>query len=336
MDLIHTCHAVLVTLGKLERFGAADMSNAHTRVVPDSAGYRALLTATGAIPWKLDWTSRRFSYFGPQVEALLGWPPSSWVSVEDWASRMHPADREWVVDSRMTQSQSGVDHESEYRALTRDGRYVWVRDVVHVVHDADGAVHSLLGFLFDIGERKQIARQLVTLKKEIEEFSQRDGLTGVASRRRLDEALALEWDLARRHRHPLSMLMMDIDFFRQYNDRYGHVEGDACLKRVGWVLNSAATRARDILARFGGDEFVLLLPETDEVAASKLAARCRSLVLAEQIPHDASPAASVLTISVGVCTVVPGDGDDPASLVDLADRRMRQAKEQGRNCVVAS
>jgi diguanylate cyclase (GGDEF)-like protein/PAS domain S-box-containing protein len=315
--------------------GIGEMVDIDNRMAPGSAVYKTLLESTRAIPWKIDWDSKQFAYIGPQIEALLGWAPSSWVSVGDWASRMHPADREWVVDFCVAQSQAGVDHEADYRALTRDGRYVWIRDVVHVVRNPDGTVDSLVGFMFDISERKRTEQQLISLQKEMEELSFRDGLTGVANRRRFDAIVELEWGNARRNQQPLSMLMMDIDYFKQYNDRYGHLEGDACLKHVARILNSAATRARDLLARFGGEEFVLVLPETDEAAACKLAERCRDLILAERIPHEPSPIGPVLTISLGACTVTPSHGDELRPFIDAVDKRLYQAKQQGRNRIVA-
>jgi len=311
------------------------MVDIDNRMTLGSAVYKTLLESTRAIPWKIDWESKQFAYIGPQIEALLGWAPSSWEGVEDWASRMHPEDRGWVVDFCVAQSLAGVDHEADYRALTRDGHYVWIRDVVHVVRRPDGTVDSLIGFMFDISERKRTEQQLISLQKEMEELSFRDGLTGVANRRRFDAIIELEWSNARRNRQPLSLLMMDIDYFKQYNDRYGHLEGDACLKRVARILNSAATRARDLLARFGGEEFVLVLPETDETAAGKLAARCRELILAERIPHESSPIGSALTISVGAGTMIPGHDDALRPFIDAVDKRLYQAKQQGRDRIVA-
>jgi len=315
--------------------GIGEMVDIDNRMTLGSAVYKTLLESTRAIPWKIDWESKQFAYIGPQIEALLGWAPSSWESVEDWASRMHPEDRGWVVDFCVAQSLAGVDHEADYRALTRDGHYVWIRDVVHVVRRPDGTVDSLIGFMFDISERKRTEQQLISLQKEMEELSFRDGLTGVANRRRFDAIIELEWSNARRNRQPLSLLMMDIDYFKQYNDRYGHLEGDACLKRVARILNSAATRARDLLARFGGEEFVLVLPETDETAAGKLAARCRELILAERIPHESSPIGSALTISVGAGTMIPGHDDALRPFIDAVDKRLYQAKQQGRDRIVA-
>ncbi|HWX67943.1 MAG TPA: sensor domain-containing diguanylate cyclase [Rhodanobacter sp.] len=312
------------------------MTGSADNMVLDSAVYKTLLESTRAIPWKINWGSMQFAYIGPQIEALLGWAPSSWVTVEDWASRMHPEDRERVVNFCVAQSQAGVDHEADYRALTRAGDYVWIRDVVHVVRNADGSVDSLIGFMFDISERKQTEQQLIILQKELEELSFRDGLTGVANRRRFDAIMDLEWSNARRNRQPLSLIMLDIDYFKQYNDRYGHLEGDNCLRRVATMLASTATRARDLLARFGGEEFVLVLPETDEAAAHKLAERCREVILDEQIPHTQSAIGPVLTISLGVGSVLPAHGDELLPFIDAVDKRLYTAKQQGRNCIVAA
>jgi diguanylate cyclase (GGDEF)-like protein/PAS domain S-box-containing protein len=301
----------------------------------DSGVYKTLLESTKAIPWKIDWKTMRFAYIGPQIEPLLGWTPESWVSAEDWANRIHPEDREWVVNYCVSQSKEGCDHEADYRALTPDGRYVWIRDVVHVVRDADGEVDCLVGFMFDISERKETEQKLITLQKELEALSFKDGLTGVANRRMLDTVLDTEWTQARRNSRPLSLILIDIDYFKQYNDLYGHIQGDDCLKRVGQVLGSAATRARDLLARFGGEEFALILPETDAAAAKKVAERCRGLLFKEQIPHAGSPVSQILTASFGVGTIIPGHDDQPLTFVESVDRLLYQAKQAGRNRVAA-
>ncbi|UVO20228.1 sensor domain-containing diguanylate cyclase [Stutzerimonas stutzeri] len=300
----------------------------------DSAVYKTLLESTKAIPWKIDWATMTFAYIGPQIEALLGWPQGSWLSANDWAERMHPEDREWVVNFCVAQSQSGLDHEADYRALTRDGRYVWIRDVVHVLRNAAGEVEALVGFMFDISERKQTEQQLLQLQKQLEELSYQDGLTGVANRRMFDSRLQMEWSNAQRNRLPLSLILLDIDYFKQYNDHYGHVRGDDCLKSVGQALSGAAVRPRDLLARYGGEEFVLLLPETDAQAAAQVAERCRQLIRGQNIQHAHSQVAPLLTISLGVGTLIPGPLDQPQAFLERVDRLLYKAKHQGRNQAV--
>lgn len=297
----------------------------------DSTVYKTLLESTKAIPWKIDWATMQFAYIGPQIEALLGWTQDSWKSANDWAERMHPEDREWVVNFCVSQSKSGIDHEADYRALTKEGHYVWIRDVVHVVRNKNGEVDSLIGFMFDISERKKTEEQLANLRKELEEMSYKDGLTGIANRRMFDSVLELEWSNARRSRQPLSLIMLDIDHFKEYNDHYGHIQGDECLIRVARVLSKAATRSRDFIARFGGEEFVLVMPESDAEAAVKVAERCRELIFQEQIPHARSSVGDVLTISLGVGTIMPSHQDIPLAFVEATDKKLYLAKQQGRN-----
>lgn len=307
------------------------MVDIEARAELDGDVYRTLLESTKAIPWKIDWNTMAFAYIGPQIESLLGWEPASWASVQDWIDRMHPEDRAWVVDFCVAQSKDGVDHEADYRALCKNGEYVWIRDVVHVVRDADGAVEALVGFMFDISERKRTEEKLINLQHELERLSFKDGLTGVGNRRCFDAVMKTEWSSAQRSRQPLSLVMLDIDYFKQYNDHYGHIQGDSCLKRVGTVLDSTATRPRDFLARYGGEEFVLVLPETDAESALEVAERCRELIVQEQIPHEKSRVAQMLTVSLGVGTMIPTPGDEPLSFIDAVDRAMYQAKLRGRN-----
>ncbi|WP_109127440.1 sensor domain-containing diguanylate cyclase [Dyella sp. C11] len=312
------------------------MSEIVEKLEEESLVYKTLLESTKAIPWRIQWDNLSFSYIGPQIEELLGWAPDSWVSVQDWAERIHPEDREWAVNFCVAQSKAGVEHEADYRALTKDGDYVWIRDVVHVVRNDSGEVDALVGFMFDISERKRTEQRLIELQRELEALSFKDGLTGIANRRRFDSVFEEDWEQARRSGRPLSLLMLDIDYFKQYNDTYGHVQGDYCLKLVARVLEKTIRRSQDFLARFGGEEFVLVLPDTDAGEASQMAARCHALIEQEWIPHERSMARKSLTMSIGAGTVVPMHGDERLSFLELVDRRLYQAKQRGRNTTVSS
>ena len=316
--------------------GPKDFGSAHGQDVAENPTvYKTLLESTNAIPWKIEWATLRFSYIGPQIENLLGWSPDSWLSVDDWAARMHPEDREFVVNFCVTQSKAGVDHEADYRALTKDGGCVWIRDVVHVVRNDAGEVDSLIGFMFDISERKRAEEKLLRLHEELEALSLTDWLTGIANRRMFDQRLETEWNDSRRSAKPLSLLLVDVDWFKQYNDAYGHVEGDACLRRVAGVLRDAARRPRDMAARFGGDEFSLLLPETDAATAHALARDFAKAVAALRIPHGRSGAGEVVSVSIGVATRSAGDADDAGAFVRVVDQMLYVAKRRGRNRVEA-
>ena len=305
------------------------MSTAIPPAATDSAVYKTLLESTKAIPWRIDWQTMTFSYIGPQIESLLGWTPESWVGINDWVSRMHPDDRDYVVDFCVSQSKAGVDHEADYRALTQDGNYVWIRDVVHVVRK-DGEVEALVGFMFDISERKKTEEHLVHLQKQLEEYSFQDGLTGIANRRMFDTVLEREWANAQRNQTPLSLIMLDIDYFKQYNDHYGHIKGDQCLRLVAQVLSQAANHPRDFIARFGGEEFVWLLPETDAEAARQVAEKCLHLIRQQRIEHEKSGVSSLLTFSLGVGTTTPSRDGAALAFVEQVDKLLYRAKANGR------
>ncbi|EHK66128.1 sensor domain-containing diguanylate cyclase [Achromobacter arsenitoxydans] len=297
----------------------------------DNAMYRTLLESTKAIPWKIDWATMKFAYIGPQIVALLGWTADSWVSVEDWAMRMHPEDREYVVNFCVTQSQAGVDHEADYRALTKDNGYVWIRDVVHVVRNANGEAEALIGFMFDITERKKAEEKLLNLQKELEVLSFKDGLTNIANRRRFDSSFELEWERAGNERRPLSVLLFDVDFFKQYNDLYGHTQGDKCLVEIAQTLSLALDGPRDLVARYGGEEFVVLLPDADAGTALKVAERCQRLLQKKSILHALSPHGRRVTVSIGAGTVVPGGQAQAADFIKAVDEQLYVAKNNGRD-----
>lgn len=297
----------------------------------DFAVYKTLLESTMAIPWKIDWATMRFAYIGPQIEPLLGWKQESWVSVEDWASRIHPDDRDNVVNYCVAQSIAGIDHEADYRALTKDRGFVWIRDVVHVVRNEQGEVDSLIGFMFDISERKRIEHELLKMQRKLEALSFEDGLTRTSNRRLFDQRLAAEWENACGSSLPLSMILLDIDHFKQFNDCYGHVRGDECLVTVAAALKQIGCRAKDVVARYGGEEFVLLLPETDESTALELARRCQRSIEGLAIPHEKSDCSPFVTASVGVGTTIPSAEARPRDFCEMVDKLLYAAKQNGRN-----
>ena len=296
----------------------------------DAAVYKTLLESTRAIPWKIDWASMQFTYIGPQIEEVLGWPQDSWVTVEDWATRMHDDDREEAVNFCVAQSQEGIDHEVDYRALTKNGDYVWIRDVVHVVRKPDGEVDSLIGFMFDITERKHADEEVARLQQELERLSFSDGLTGIANRRLFDQRLEEEWSSVKDTGKPLSLILLDVDCFKQYNDVYGHLAGDECLRRIASTLREV-TDSHALVARFGGEEFAVLLPETGSDAARNLAESILAEIKALAMAHEGSKVASVVTASMGVVTALPDTAATNArALLESVDYQLYAAKANGR------
>lgn len=180
-------------------------------------------------------------------------------------------------------------------------------------------------------------RRLVDLTEKLEahnaslkEVSSQDPLTGIPNRRTFDAAFEQEWNHAMRTGKPLALLLADVDFFKRYNDTYGHQRGDECLRTVANAMRDAARRKVDLVARYGGEEFALLLPETPPVSALLVAGRVLDSLRAMRLPHEATPRGHV-TMSIGVCATVPQAGQDPAELIKTADRALYDAKSKGRN-----
>ena len=162
-----------------------------------------------------------------------------------------------------------------------------------------------------------------------------DELTQLANRRIFDESLRKEWLRMRREQHPLSVIIGDIDFFKRYNDYYGHQKGDACLKAVAECIKSSVHRSTDIVARYGGEEFVVLLPNTPSDGAFRVAEKMRTNVASMNREHTRSKVQNYVTISLGVATLVPPmDGGNPEKLVKMADDALYASKDAGRNLVM--
>jgi diguanylate cyclase (GGDEF)-like protein len=165
-------------------------------------------------------------------------------------------------------------------------------------------------------------------------LAREDALTGLANRRYFDEVLAAEIKRALRSRQGLSLLLCDVDFFKHYNDHYGHVAGDKCLQAIGQILLQTFKRVSDLPARYGGEEFAVIFPDTPAGNVGKIAEKLRQKVMAQAIPHAFSAAADVVTLSFGVVEAPPNRERDAEWYIHKADKALYQAKEKGRNQVV--
>ncbi len=178
----------------------------------------------------------------------------------------------------------------------------------------------------------KLAAQLNDANQELQRLSMMDGLTGIANRRMFDMSLAREWRRCMRLNKPLSVVMLDVDYFKKYNDRYGHQDGDDCLKLVAQAVQRSAPRPGDLVARYGGEEFVMILSDTDEDGANWVAERIRQQVAALNLPHADSDYDHV-TVSCGISSVVPTLDLAAEMLLKSADNALYLSKNQGRNTV---
>ncbi len=158
-----------------------------------------------------------------------------------------------------------------------------------------------------------------------------DGLTEIHNRKGFDETLNRHWRASIRSRSPLSLIMIDIDFFKKYNDRYGHAQGDKCLVQVAQTINDSVKRPQDYVARYGGEEFAVLLPDTEQQGALFIAEKICTAVEALGIAHESSQVGDHVTVSLGAAAMIPNKGDVELSLINLADTALYKAKENGRN-----
>ena len=183
------------------------------------------------------------------------------------------------------------------------------------------------------GKLKEEINKAEALADKLVMISSKDGLTGINNRRRFDEYLENEWNRSARSKSPLSLILCDIDYYKDYNDTYGHLAGDDTLKKVAGVLEHYARRAGDMAARYGGEEFVIILPDTDSDKAVHIAEQIRTAVEDLRVLHKSSKVSNHLTVSLGVATIIPSREQKSKMLINLADEALYQAKNTGRNKV---
>jgi len=195
----------------------------------------------------------------------------------------------------------------------------------------------------DIAKWKEAETQLTKEKHKALELAEKllaisilDGLTGIPNRRNFDQMLAKEWNRSTRASTPLSLIMCDIDHFKSYNDHYGHQKGDNCLIRIATTLQEHARRDGDLATRYGGEEFAIILSSTTLENATEIAEQVRRAVINLSIPHENSKTDNIVTVSIGLATVIPSHNQDSRTLISLADKALYEAKQEGRNRVIQS
>lgn len=217
------------------------------------------------------------------------------------------------------------------RLKRKDNSFIWALCYAKATHDESGRMDGFNGFSIDISDIVRADINLKEANEKLKELSIMDGLTRIPNRRRFDEFLCSEWNRHFRGKNYLSIILCDIDFFKFYNDTYGHQAGDECLKKVALAIQEMVHRSTDLCARYGGEEFVVILPCTDAEGAMIVAEKIRMNVKNLEISHENSKVDAHITLSLGVATMIPTNCNSAEELVALADKAMYKAKENGRN-----
>lgn len=272
------------------------------------------------------------TYVSAAAEQLGGWKREDLLGRKS-LDLVHPEDRP-RVHKVLSGLRNGTDTGSvECRVRKLDGIYLWVEARVKAMHDpTTGKTTGILNMLRDISERKAAEAELQEAYRALEAMAITDALTHLSNRRHFDQCLTNEWRRGMREGMPLSLLLLDVDKFKAYNDTYGHLRGDSVLRQVAEAAQDVATRPGDLVARFGGEEFTILLPNTSNEGAMEVANQVCEAVRQRRLPHK-SAKSGYLTISIGCATLVPQRGKHAAALIQLADEALYTAKNNGRDQV---
>jgi len=240
------------------------------------------------------------------------------------------------LDRIQTALQQYQSIRSELVNYRKNGSEFWVEFVFTPVADEAGTFTHAVSVQRDITERKLIEIALQQSNGRLQRLATTDGLTQLANRRSFDQYLDLMWRQLSRDKKNLALIMCDIDYFKQYNDFYGHQAGDVCLQRVAQALRQSARRPGDMVARYGGEEFAIILPDTQTSGAMTVAQTIQTSLTALKIPHAKSEINDQVTISLGVAIIIPNRYFNASKLVNMADVALYQAKRKGRNQIVLS
>ena len=273
-------------------------------------------------------------WWSPRFYELLGYSPDELPATEDHLkSLLHPDDRDKVWEEGTKQLRENRTMDIDFRLRTRNRGYRWFNSRARAELDGSGRMIRLAGSIADIHDKRTAEDALHGAQVELTRLSYRDSLTDLHNRRYFDEHFQREWERSRRNRQPLALVLIDLDHFKAYNDQYGHPAGDAALVKVAQLLSRSANRATDIVARLGGEEFGIVLPEATAAGGEEVARRVLAQLVALGIPHSGAPE-KVMTLSAGVAAIEGPEGPGPSELFQQADQALYEAKRRGRNGTV--
>ena len=274
-----------------------------------------------------------YLYLSPACQKILGYTPQELVG-ENAFDLFHPADKKEIKESYLQLLHDNQQYTLTYRLQTKSGDYKWVETTAKGIENEANEIEELICVTRDITHRKQAENELKDANEKLTVLSYIDGLTQIPNRRYFDQQLEKEWQRLSRASEPLSLLIVDIDHFKKYNDTYGHQQGDECLKKVASTLEKVIKRPADEVVRYGGEEFAVILPETTQKGAVEVGERVREEIEGLKLANVNSKVKPYVTVSVGTATIIPNVVSDKELLVEQADKALYQAKESGRNQVI--
>jgi diguanylate cyclase (GGDEF)-like protein/PAS domain S-box-containing protein len=270
----------------------------------------------------------------PKIEEMLGYPEKELknMTFKDISYDEDDAKKNYDLLQQLVNRE--IDsYQFEKRYKCKDGKSIWGQVTSSLFPNKDGELSYVVGMVLDITERKETEQKLIEMNHKLEGLSKLDGLTGLANRRHFNKYLEQEWEKALINADPLTLILFDIDFFKNYNDTYGHLVGDICLKNIARILTDLIMHQDGLAARFGGEEFAVVMPNSEEKKANLLAEQIRFLVEDMQFPHANSTVSPYVTVSVGVSLITPNTETTTNDLIETADIALYQAKMDGRNQV---
>jgi diguanylate cyclase (GGDEF)-like protein/PAS domain S-box-containing protein len=297
------------------------------------AGYRLLAENVEDVVTRIDVGGKRL-FISPSIEKLLGWTVPE-IMVQSAYSNIHPAHRDIVRKMLEGLSADNRSASGEYMSRRKDGNYVWVEARFTFVRNPQDDSPEIIAVIRDISKRKVAEEQMWLANDQLKSLAETDTLTGIANRRKFDDVFERELRRGARAGSQLSLLLVDIDRFKLFNDSYGHSAGDDCLRHVARALAANLRRPADLIARYGGEEFAVILADTAPEAAVHVAETLRQAVAGLGLAHGLSDS-GVVTVSIGVAGA-RCDGQNPGrALLEAADEALYRAKEEGRNKVCLS
>lgn len=271
-----------------------------------------------------------FTYVSPACYLLLGYRDDELIGRTP-LHFCHPDDKQRIIDNQEMIFSQQEANTITYRLRRKDGEYRWFETTSNVVFHEEDLTHTMVAVSRDITPRKEVELQMLEQYRILHALSHMDELTSIANRRTFDETWNQEWEDAHRHDMPLSLLLCDIDDFKLYNDSFGHQKGDECLRSIAICMRKVLKRPLDIVTRYGGEEFAVILPQTGGERAARIAEQLREAVFRLQIPHAEPTGRPYVTISLGASTWKPGSDVTRDELFMHADQALYRAKREGKN-----